>query len=107
VHQAGTARDFGLIPAVLVGLALNLPYYDKLRPLPESTIVVHGVVAVIGFVLLLLASTSRSMSVRDGPLRLRNIVRSVQALCVTATRLSGGPLYPSKSASASATGIPS
>ena len=56
MHQAGTARDFGLIPAVLVGLALNLPYYDKLRPLPESTIVVHGVVAVIGFVLLLLAS---------------------------------------------------
>ena len=55
VHQAGTARDFGSIPAVLVGLALNLLYHDKLRPLPKPTIVVQGVVAVIGFVLLLLA----------------------------------------------------
>jgi hypothetical protein len=43
-----------LIVVALVGVALNLMYHDKLRPLPKSTIVVHGVVAVIGFVLLLL-----------------------------------------------------
>jgi len=39
----------------LVGLALNLMYHDKLLPLPKATIVIHGLVAVIGFVLLLLA----------------------------------------------------
>ena len=44
-----------LIVVALVGLALNLVYHDKLRPLPKTTIVIHGVVAVIGFVLLLLA----------------------------------------------------
>jgi hypothetical protein len=30
-------------------------YHVKLVPLPKSTIVIHGIVAVIGFVLLLLA----------------------------------------------------
>jgi hypothetical protein len=44
-----------LIVVALVGLALNLMYHDKLRPLPKATVVIHGVVAVIGFVLLLLA----------------------------------------------------
>ena len=44
-----------LIIVALVGVALNLIYHDKMRPLPKTTIVVHGVVAVIGFVLLLLA----------------------------------------------------
>lgn len=43
------------IVVALVGLALNLMYHDKLRPLPKSTIVLHGIVAVIAFVLLLLA----------------------------------------------------
>jgi hypothetical protein len=44
-----------LIVVALVGIALNLWYHDKLRPLPKSTIVIHGIVAVVGFVLLLLA----------------------------------------------------
>jgi hypothetical protein len=44
-----------LLLVALVGVALNLLYHDKLRPLPKSTIVIHGVVAVVGFVLLLLA----------------------------------------------------
>jgi hypothetical protein len=43
------------IVVAVVGLALNLIYHDKLRPLPKTTVVVHGVVAVIAFVLLLLA----------------------------------------------------
>lgn len=44
-----------LVIVALVGVALNLTYHDKMRPLPKTTIVVHGVVAVLGFVLLLLA----------------------------------------------------
>jgi hypothetical protein len=44
-----------LIIVALVGVALNLMYHVKLLPLPKPTIVIHGVVAVIGFVLLLLA----------------------------------------------------
>jgi len=44
-----------LVIVALVGLALNLMYHDKRLPLPKTTIVIHGVVAVIGFVLLLLA----------------------------------------------------
>lgn len=44
-----------LIIVALVGVALNLLYHVKLLPLPKPTIVIHGVVAVIGFVLLLLA----------------------------------------------------
>lgn len=44
-----------LIIVAVVGLTLNLVYHDKLRPLPKATIVIHGVVAVVGFVLLLLA----------------------------------------------------
>jgi len=44
-----------LIVVALVGLSLNLMYHDKLLPLPKATIVIHGLVAVIGFVLLLLA----------------------------------------------------
>jgi hypothetical protein len=44
-----------LIIVALVGVALNLMYHVKLVPLPKSTIVIHGIVAVIGFVLLLLA----------------------------------------------------
>ena len=44
-----------LVIVALVGVALNLMYHDKLRPLPKPTIVVHGIVAVIGFILLLFA----------------------------------------------------
>ena len=44
-----------LIIVELVALALNLIYHDKMRPLPKTRIVIHGVVAVIGFGLLLLA----------------------------------------------------
>ena len=39
----------------LVGAWINLNFHSKLLPLPKGVIVVHGVVAVIAFVLLLLA----------------------------------------------------
>ncbi len=42
----------------IVGAALNLLYHSKMLPIPKPPIVVHGVVAVIGFVLLLLALLS-------------------------------------------------
>jgi hypothetical protein len=43
------------IIVAVVGVALNLWYHDKLRPLPKTTIVVHGIAAVVAFLLLLLA----------------------------------------------------
>lgn len=44
-----------LIVVALVGAAINLLYHSRVLPLPKPTIVIHGIVAVIGFVLLLLA----------------------------------------------------
>ena len=44
-----------LVIVAVVGVALNLLYHDKQVPLPKPTIVIHGLVAVIGFVLLLFA----------------------------------------------------
>jgi hypothetical protein len=44
-----------MVVVAIVGVALNLLYHVNLAPLPKPTIVIHGVVAVIGFVLLLLA----------------------------------------------------
>jgi len=44
-----------LLVVAVVGAALNLKYHAKMLPIPKTPIVIHGVVAVIGFVLLLLA----------------------------------------------------
>lgn len=44
-----------LIVVAIVGAALNLKFHAKMLPIPKTPIVIHGVVAVIGFVLLLLA----------------------------------------------------
>lgn len=46
------------IVVALVGVYLNLRYHSKLLPLPKSTIVVHGVVAVVAYTLLLMAVVS-------------------------------------------------
>ena len=43
------------VVVALVGAALNLMYHAKQLPLPKSPIVIHGLVAVVGYVLLLLA----------------------------------------------------
>jgi hypothetical protein len=39
----------------LVGSWLNLKFHSRLLPLPKGIVAVHGVVAVVAFVLLLLA----------------------------------------------------
>ncbi|MGH8243990.1 MAG: hypothetical protein ACRETY_11650 [Steroidobacteraceae bacterium] len=44
-----------LIVVAIVGAALNLKFHAKMLPIPKTPIVIHGIVAVIGFVLLLLA----------------------------------------------------
>jgi hypothetical protein len=41
--------------AALGGVYLNLNYHWKLQPLPINIMIVHAVVAVLGFVLLLVA----------------------------------------------------
>jgi hypothetical protein len=41
--------------AALGGVVLNLNYHWKLLPLPKWLVLVHGLVAVVGFVLLLAA----------------------------------------------------
>jgi hypothetical protein len=43
------------VVVAIVGAGLNLMYHAKQLPLPKSPIVIHGLVAVIGYVLLLLA----------------------------------------------------
>jgi hypothetical protein len=44
-----------LVVVAAVGAALNLLFHAKMLPIPKAPIVVHGVVAVVGFVLLLMA----------------------------------------------------
>ena len=43
------------VVVAIVGAALNLMYHAKQLPLPKSPVVVHGLVAAVGYVLLLLA----------------------------------------------------
>jgi hypothetical protein len=43
------------IVVALVGAWINLNFHSKMLPLPKGVIVVHGVVAVISFVMLLMA----------------------------------------------------
>ena len=43
-----------LVVVAIVGVSLNLMYHSKLLPLPKQTVVIHGVAAVVGFVLLLI-----------------------------------------------------
>jgi hypothetical protein len=43
------------IIAALGGVYLNLNYHWKLQPLPINIMIVHAVIAVLGFVLLLVA----------------------------------------------------
>jgi hypothetical protein len=43
------------VVVAIVGAALNLMYHSKMLPLPKMPIVIHGLVAVVGYVLLLLA----------------------------------------------------
>jgi hypothetical protein len=51
-----------LVIVAFVGIWLNLNYHSKLLPLPKGTVIVHGLVAVVGFILLLIAV----MQVRQG-----------------------------------------
>jgi len=51
---AGIAIVLFIIVAC-VGAWLNLKFHSKLLALPKSPIVIHGIVAVIAFILLLLA----------------------------------------------------
>jgi hypothetical protein len=46
------------VVVALVGTWLNIAYHSKMLPLPKTPIVVHGIAAVIAFVLLLLAAGS-------------------------------------------------
>jgi hypothetical protein len=43
------------VVVAIVGAALNLMYHSRMLPLPKTPIVIHGLVAVVGYVLLLLA----------------------------------------------------
>jgi hypothetical protein len=43
------------VVVAIVGAALNLMYHAKQLPLPKSPVVIHGLVAAVGYVLLLLA----------------------------------------------------
>jgi hypothetical protein len=47
-----------LVLVAIVGASLNLMFHAKMLPIPKGPIVVHGIVAVVGFVLLLLAVMS-------------------------------------------------
>lgn len=51
----GSASLAVLVVVALVGAALNLLYHSKMLAIPKGPIVIHGVVAVVGFVLLLMA----------------------------------------------------
>ena len=44
-----------LIVVALVGTAINLMYHSRMLPLPKPAVLVHGLVAVVGFALLLVA----------------------------------------------------
>ena len=43
------------VVVAIVGAGLNLMYHAKQLPLPKSPVVIHGLVAAVGYVLLLLA----------------------------------------------------
>jgi hypothetical protein len=45
-----------LVVVALVGVWLNLAYHAKMLPLPKGPVVVHGIAAVVAFVLLLMAA---------------------------------------------------
>jgi hypothetical protein len=51
---AMTATGIFVVVAI-VGAALNLMYHSRMLAIPKTPIVVHGLVAVAGYVLLLLA----------------------------------------------------
>jgi hypothetical protein len=44
------------VVVALVGAWINLNFHSKLIPLPKNVIVVHGIVAVIAFVMLIVAA---------------------------------------------------
>lgn len=44
-----------LIVAAIGGIVLNLGYQEKRKPLPKPVMYVHALIAVIGFVLLIVA----------------------------------------------------
>lgn len=44
-----------LVAAALAGTYLNLAYHAKLLPIPKATVVIHALIAVAGFVLILLS----------------------------------------------------
>ena len=43
------------VVVAIVGAWLNLTYHSKMLPIPKTPIVVHGLAAVVGYVLLLLS----------------------------------------------------
>jgi hypothetical protein len=54
-RRAGRLATGLLIVVAIVGVSLNLMYHAQLRPLPKPVIVIHGCVAVVAFILLLMA----------------------------------------------------
>ena len=45
------------VVVAIVGATLNLKYHSRMLPLPKTPILIHGLVAVVGYVLLLLSIT--------------------------------------------------
>jgi hypothetical protein len=43
------------VVVALVGAWINLNFHSKMLPLPKNVVVIHGIVAVIAFVMLLLS----------------------------------------------------
>ena len=43
------------VVVAIVGATLNLKYHSRMLPLPKTPILIHGLVAAVGYVLLLLA----------------------------------------------------
>jgi hypothetical protein len=50
--QMAWAGVIVLAAAALGGIYLNLGYHTKLQPLPKNIVVVHGLLAVVGFALI-------------------------------------------------------
>ena len=66
IYAATTTGLPGLAIAAIVlfivaaagGLLLNLGYHWEHRPLPKSIVIVHALVAVVGFILLIVATVT-------------------------------------------------
>ena len=55
IPKLAMAATVLLVVVAAVGVSLNLMYHSKMLALPKQTVVIHGVVAVVAFIVLLLA----------------------------------------------------